>query len=138
MFYVVLKGVKEAPMLLEKNRVATPDPLQTSELMDWYESEFLRIIDRFKLQRISYRLNLFCNKKKYILSSVMPLGILNLVANKENISVDYYTPQSYVPSKLGLSKHVDLYELCDKVFGDNPPYWNKNMKDALLAAWFSI
>lgn len=135
--YALLEGTKKSPILIKKGRLLTTDPSRVPELMDWYESNFSDLIKEAMPSIISYRL-LLSPMKNQLITSEFPLGILNLIAYKENIQIASYVPQSFVPSKLGLSKQTDLCEECDKVFGLNPPYWDKNQKNAILVAWFEL
>lgn len=136
-YYAILEGTKVNPTLIYKDRLVTVDPNSTPSLMNWYETEFHRIITNYTPDKISYRLALNPSKDQ-ILSSILPLGVINLLSFKSNIQIIGYSPQSFVASKLNLPKGTDLYKHCDKIFGKNPPYWDNNIKNAILASWFEL
>jgi hypothetical protein len=54
------------------------------------------------------------------------------------LPISDYTPQTFVGTRLGLNKKTDLFMHCDHVIGKHPPYWDKNQKCAVLAAWFQL
>lgn len=135
--YAVLEGTKTMPTLLGKDRLLTTDPLNVAELMDWYESQFIHILERFKPDRIACRLTLKPNKNQLFTSS-FPYGILHLLAHRKGIPVSNYVSGNYVSSRLGLPKGTNIYLHCDQVFGSHPPYWDESQKHSVLAAWFDL
>jgi hypothetical protein len=135
--YSVLDGTKAVPNLVEKDKLPTPAPQDVPALMDWYETQFNMIVDQHPIDRIAYRLTL-APKKTQLFTSIFPFGILNVLAHRRGIPAASYVSGNYVASKLGLSKGTDLYSHCDNVFGSNPPYWDKNQKNSVLAAWFEL
>lgn len=137
LFYAVLKGTKQKPVLVEKNRLVTVDPRHVPQLMDWYETTFTGLVSQHVPNKITYRLTLDPNKDQ-LFTSEFPLGILNLLAHRKSIPIVAYTARAFVASKLGLSKGTDIYTECDSCFGQNPPYWNDSQKHAILAAWFEL
>ncbi len=44
--YSVLEGTKRAHRLVGKDRLVTIDPSNPPELMDWYESQFIQLLDQ--------------------------------------------------------------------------------------------
>ncbi len=135
--YSVLEGTKIAPVLVVKDRLVTPATTDVPALMDWYESQFNLIINQSAPERIAYRLTL-APKKNQLFTSSFPFGILNLLAHRRNLPITSYVSGNYVASRLGLPRGTDLYAHCDTVFGSNPPYWDKNQKHSVLAAWFEL
>ena len=135
--YAVLEGTKETPSLIAKERLLTADPANVVELMAWYESEFVRLLDTYTPDRIACRLTLE-PKKEQLFTSCFPFGILYLMARHRKIPVSSYVPQNYVASRLGLPKGTDIYAHCDYVLGSHPPYWDNSQKHAVLAAWFAL
>jgi Holliday junction resolvasome RuvABC endonuclease subunit len=135
--YALLEGTKLEPHLVDKGRLVTTDPNLVPELMDWYDSQFRQLLDRLSPNKIAYRLTL-SPKKEQLFTSEFPLGILNLLAHQRNLPIIAYTPQAFVPSKLGLKKEADLYQVCDQTFGQQPPHWDKNQKYSILVAWFEL
>ena len=135
--YSVLSGTKANPTLVEKGRLVTPSEDDVPALMDWYETQFRLLITNHNPSKIAFRLTLD-PKKKQLITSIFPLGILNLLAHKENISVASHTSRAFVASRLDLPKHTNIYDKCDEQFGENPPYWDKNQKNAVLVAWFEL
>ena len=137
LLYAVLDGTKQIPELIEKNKLIPISTHDVGELMNWFETNFERLISQHNPSKISYRLTLNPAKDQLI-NLEFPLGILHLICYRQHISTCSYTAGSYVPSKLGLAKGVDLYNYCDTLLGKNPPYWDKNLKNAVLAAWFEL
>lgn len=135
--YAVLEGTKETPMLIEKNRLIPVETADVGEIMNWFETNFESILNRINPNKVVYRLTLEPSKDQLI-NVEFPLGILNLICYKRHIPTSYYSVMSYVPSKLGLPKGTDLYKHCDSKLGEHPPYWDKNQKNAILAAWFEL
>jgi hypothetical protein len=135
--YALLNGTKKSPKIIEKDRLPTTDPSNVPALMDWYESNLVRLLDSLKPDKIAYRLTLDL-KKEQLFTSIFPLGILNLLAHKKGIPIKEYTPRSFVPSKLNMHRRADIYEECDNYFGKLPPYWDNSQKNAVLAAWFEL
>jgi len=135
--FAVLEGTVSSPQLIEKGKLATVDPDNIPALMDWYETQFRQLIELYAADRISYRLTLEPDKGM-LATSEFPLGVLNLIAHQKGLEIAGYTKGSYVASKLGLGKDQDIYAYCDVVFGKRPPYWDNNLKHAVLAAWFNL
>jgi hypothetical protein len=135
--YAVLEGPRSKPTLLSRGRLVTPDPSAVPALMDWYDSQFHQLIAKFGPRKVSYRLTLTPSKEQ-LMHSEFPLGVLNLIAHKMTLPISCFTAQSFTASKLALAKGTDLYAECDRVFGLNPPHWDKNQKHAVLAAWFEL
>lgn len=135
--FSVLEGTKSKPVLVEKGRLITTDPQDAPALMDWYDSQFRQLINSHSPDKIAYRLTLEPSKDQLI-SSEFPLGVLNLIAHQKSLPINCYTARSFTQGRLGLSKGSDLYEHCDKVLGEHPPYWDKNQKNSALVAWFDL
>lgn len=135
--YSVLEGSKGDPKLVEKQKLTTTDPAHPPELMDWFESQFNLMLDQHNPEHIAYRLTLN-PKKSQLVTSIFPLGLLNLLSHKRGLTVSSFVAGNFVPSKLGLAKGTDMYAYCDDVFGKNPPYWDKNQKHSVLVAWFCL
>ncbi|VDN46707.1 conserved protein of unknown function [Petrocella atlantisensis] len=135
--YAVMEGSKTNPSLIKKDKVITIKNASVPELMNWYDDNFKRLIERHNPDKISYRLTLNPNKEQ-LFNLEFPYGLLNLIAYEKEIDIREFTSQSYTPSKLDLNKGSDLYEYCDTVLGDNKPYWDKTTKYAVLAAWFEL
>lgn len=136
--YAVLKRVKDNIELLEKNRIIVPDFNTESELMNWMETELDLLIKRIKPDKIAYRTSLNLNKMVQVVNIYYAQGILHLVAFKNEIGVMRYLSQSLTPNKLGLPKGTDLYNHIDERFGKKPPYWDKNMKEAVMICLFEL
>ncbi len=135
--YSVLEGSKASPTLVAKEKMLTTDPKNAPPLMDWYESQFNLIFDQHSPDRIAYRLTL-APKKDQLVTSSFPLGVLNLLAHRRNLPITAYVSGNFVASRLSLPKGTDIYTHCDQVFGNNPPYWDKNQKHSVLVAWFEL
>jgi hypothetical protein len=135
--YSVLSGTKAKPVLVKKERILTPDPFITPQLMDWFDTNFSDIIRTEKPDIISYKLSLKIVKDQFGYLT-FPLGVLNLVSKKANVPIIQYSSMAIRASKLGIKGKVDIYSFCDTTFGKNPPYWDKDQKDSLLVAWFEL
>lgn len=135
--YTLLDGNKKKPKLIEKERHLIKSTSSIPELMDWYETTFLSILNRVKPDKISYKLNLNPKKAQMPLWAY-PYGILNAQAYKLGYPVAEYTSGNLVPSKYGYSKDTDLFSKIDDIFGKHPPYWDKSQKYSLLAAWIDL
>lgn len=135
--YAVMEGTKAAPRLVAKDRLITIDPGNVPALMDWFDTQFRSLLDQHAPDSIGYRLTLD-PKKEQLFTSEFPLGILNLLAHQRQLPISDFTPQTFVGTRLGLSKKDDLFAHCDNVIGKHPPYWDKNQKYAVLVAWFLL
>jgi Holliday junction resolvasome RuvABC endonuclease subunit len=135
--YAVLDGTRAVPRLVDKDRLSTPDPANVAALMDWFESQFIRLLDQHTPDRIACRLTL-SPKKNQLFTSCFPFGVLYLLAHHRNIPVVPYVSGNYVASRLNLPKGTNIYAHCDQVLGVHPPYWDDNQKHAILAAWFEL
>jgi len=135
--YAVLDGDSGNPTLVEKGRQTTCDPNDIPALMDWYETHFQHLISAHAPDVIGYKLVLEPKiEQQHNLS--FPLGILNLLAQKEGIPINEFSQRAITPAKLGLGKTTDLMVLVDETFGEHPPYWDKYQKEAVLVAWFCL
>lgn len=135
--YSVLEGTKEEPSLIGKNRIVVPEMESIPELMDWFDSEFDELISKYKPSKIAYRLALE-PRKQQMSYLIYPWAILNLKCFEKDLEAKDYIKRNFVPNKFGLGKNIDLYNHCDEIFGINPPYWDKNQKYSLLAAWLEL
>ncbi len=133
----VISGTKAAPILNDKGRLITPSESDVPALMDWYDTQLRKLIFDHEPTMISYRLTLD-PKKKQLITSIFPLGVLNLIAHQESLPIVEYTAGSFVASRLGLPKGTDLYTHCENILGSHPPYWDKNQMYAILVAWFEL
>ena len=140
-YYAVLEGTKKEPILtMDKGRIVTPDSSDMPMFLNWYKNEINGLINKTKPEKVSYYLGLGFGglKKDQIFTSAFPIGVLNLVLYDFKLPVESYLPANLVMTKLGFPKGTDKEEQCDKSFGNNSPYWNKSMKNAVLVAWFSL
>jgi len=135
--WAVIEGTRQSPTRVDHGRFVTPDPTQVPALMDWYESQFSRLIDDFSPEAIAYRLTLNPAKDQ-LLFAEFPFGVLNLIAHRRSIPISCLTPQSFRPSRLGMPQGTDIYAACDATFGTHPPYWDDNQRHAVLMAWFGV
>ena len=135
--FAVIEGTKNNPVLIDKGRMVTTNPQKVPQLMDWYDTHFRELVDKFKPEKIAYRLTLN-PRKEQLFTSEFPFGILNLLAHQQGIPIVAYSPQSFVPSKLGLPKNTNILNYCDDIFGSQPPYWDDNQRYSILVAWFEV
>lgn len=135
--WAVLDGTKGAPVRVDHGRLVTPDPEQVPALMDWFESQFGRLIDEFAPDSIAYRLTLDPTKEQLFYAE-FPFGVLNLMAHRRGVPITCLTSRSFTPSRLGMPRGTNLSAQCDSVFGQHPPYWDENQKYAVLMAWFGL
>lgn len=137
MRYSILEGSKAKPSLISKGRLPTTDPDEIPALMDWFETQFDLLIKQYKPECIGYKLSLEPNLEQ-MHTLTFPIGVLNLIANKNQINICEYSTKGITPSKLSLPKGTDLYNLVDNEFGNNPPYWDSVQKDSILVGWFCL
>ena len=135
--FTVLEGSREKPTLVEKGAHTVITAQSTPHLLDWFETTFEELINRIQPDKIAYKL-LLAQKKAQLDYITYPEAILNLLAFKKSLSIKSYTTQNFVPSKFGLPKTVNLHTFCDEVFGKNPPKWDKDQKNSLIAAWLEL
>ncbi|MSM39940.1 MAG: hypothetical protein GJT30_10015 [Geobacter sp.] len=135
--FAIVGGDKDAPNLVAKGRQATSDPDDTAGLMDWYETHFEHLITEYEPDAIAYKLTLEPTLEQ-LHTLAFPMGVLNLLAKKNNIPAYEYSSRGITTAKLGLPKATDLMKLVDTVFGEHPPYWDKSQKEAILVAWFRL
>ena len=127
MRFSVLDGDRDGPIFIDKGRIATCDPKDVPQLMDWYETSFQQIIAEYHPSIIAYKLSLDPNIEQ-LHNLSFPLGVLNLLARKRGIQVKEFSHRAITPNKLGLHKSVDLQKYVDDTFGERPPYWDKYQK----------
>ncbi|WP_026842801.1 RuvC family protein [Citrifermentans bremense] len=135
--FAVVEGDKGAPILRDKGRQPTSAPDDVPRLLDWYETHFEHLINEHTPDAIAYKLTLEPSLEQ-LHTLAFPMGVLNLIAKKKNIPICEYSSRGITPSKLGLPRSTNLLEHVDSVFGDNPPYWDKAQKEAVLVAWFCL
>ncbi len=135
--YSLLDGTKIKPNLILKEKLNTIALDNVPELMDWFETNFLDIIEKHKPDKVCYKITLG-PKKEQLFSLIMPLGVLNLICKKKRITVVDYNKLQFTQKKLGLDKSVDLYKKCDEIFGTNPPYWDITQKDSIIVGWLEL
>lgn len=133
----LLDGTLKNPILICKERINTIDPMDIPPLMDWFETNFDDIITRHSPDKITYKLSLE-QKKDQLGYLAFPLGILNLIAKKKGVPIIQCSSRGIGPSKLGLPKQTNLYDVCERQFGSNPPHWDNTQKDSVLIAWFEL
>lgn len=135
--YSIMEGTKENPSLISRGRLTTTDPEEIPQLMDWFETQFMHLINEYKPECIGYKLTLEPSIDQ-IHTLSFPLGILNLLAYRNGIAVNKFSSKGITPKKLGLPKDTDLYKLVDDKLGTHPPYWDSTQKDSVLVGWFCL
>ena len=136
--FCVLDGSINPPSIIEKNRIVLPNNMDTSELMEWFETQLSLIIDKHQPNNISHKISLSLDELDQIKQSCYPQAILNLVSRKRNISINAFSSGAINATKFGQSRKTDVYSYIDPIIGQHPPYWDKPTKDAVLVAWFNI
>ncbi len=135
--FCCLEGTFQNPSLLYKEKRPLNPNTPIPEYMDRFESFFSEFLTKYSPERIGYRL-VMPMRKEQVYNLVFPYAILNLLAKKNDILIYEYVKQNFAPSKFALTKGVNLYEHCDKVFGVNSPHWDIAQKNAILSAWLSM
>ena len=133
----VLEGTNGNPKLIEKEKIPVMDTTDAPELMNWFDSNFREMIDRYNPDKIAFKLFLE-PKKAQLFYMQFPYGVLNLICHERGIEAVDYVKQNFKATKFGYDKSIKAYDLCDDIFGKNPPYWDSYQKDALLAAWLTL
>lgn len=135
--FVALAKDAEAITMIAKDKIVYPN-LEIPNLMEWFETQLDLLITKYQPGKIGYKVSMSLDSIKQIQQSCYPQGLLNLLAKRRNIPIASWTPQGINATKFGETKSTDVYGYVDTKFGTNPPYWDKQTKDALLTAWFSL
>lgn len=136
--FCFLDGSTNPPVIVAKNKIVHPNNMDTSELMEWFETQLSLIIDKYHPDQISYKISLNLTSLDQIRKSCYPQAILNLLAKKKNIPINHFSSQGINATKFGQGKKTDVYEYMETLIGTHPPYWDKPTKDAVLVAWFNL
>ena len=136
--FAVLKGDKNNPILIDKNKIIYPQSMNIIQLTGWFETQINLLLDKYSPDNVGYKLSLSLTAVRQIQNSIFPLGILNLSCNNRGINITHFTSQGINATKLGLTKKDNVYDYVDKVIGIHKPYWDKATKDALLTAWYLL
>ena len=135
--YCVLQGNKGAPVLIHTEELHTNNMPSVQLLMNWYETTFTNLINRFSPEVIGIKVTLKADRSQ-IAHWYYPLGILQNIAYQQNIETHEFTYLNFVASKFGLHKSIDIYNYIDQYFGEQNPRLDKNQKYAVLAAWMCL
>jgi hypothetical protein len=136
--YIVLDGTQSDPVLVDRQRAVIPDVHSVSEYVRWVHTQIGLILDKFQPDRVAYRMTLNATKLVQIHRTYYGEAILQLCCDSCGLSVDYFLPQSIVPSRLGLPKEISLRQHVDDILGEHPPYWDDRTRDTALVAWFEL
>lgn len=136
--YSLLDGVTTPPTIVDKNKIIYPKNMNTSELMEWFETQLSLIIDKHNPDQISHKISLNLSTLDQIKNSCYPQAILNLIAKRKNISINSFSSQAINATKFGQTNKTDVYAYIDPIIGTHPPYWDKATKEAVLVAWFNL
>jgi hypothetical protein len=136
--YSVLDGSSNPPNIIEKSKISIPNNMNTSDLMEWFETQLSLIIDKHQPTILSHKISLNLTTLDQIKSSCYPQAILNLLAKKKNIEIKTFSAQAINATKFGESKKVDVFQYLDSKIGTHPPHWDKSTKESVLVGWFSI
>lgn len=136
--YCILNGLTNPPTIIEKNKIVYPNNMDTSDLMEWFETQLSLIIDKHQPNQIAHKISLNLTTLDQIRTSCYPQAILNLLAKKRNIQISNYSAQAINATKFGQSKKTDVFVHMDTLIGSHPPYWDKPTKEAVLVAWFNL
>lgn len=136
--YCILNGLTNPPTIIEKNKIVYPNNMDTSDLIEWFETQLSLIIDKHQPNQIAHKISLNLTTLDQIRTSCYPQAILNLLAKKRNIQISNYSAQAINATKFGQSKKTDVFIHMDTLIGSHPPYWDKPTKEAVLVAWFNL
>lgn len=136
--FCVLDSSSKPPLIIEKNKIVYPNNFDTSELMEWFETQITLIVDKHTPVQISHKISLNLSSLDQIRTSCYPQAILNLIAKRKNIAINSYSSQAINATKFGLNKKEDVFKYIDTIIGTHPPYWDKATKEAVLVAWFNF
>jgi hypothetical protein len=136
--YAVLEfqDSEEIPKIIDKNKITYPKR-ETSELMEWFETQLCLIIDKHTPNQLAYKISLTLPTLDQIRLSCYPQAILNLISRKKRLPIFCYSSQAINASKFGQPKKTDVYAFIDTLIGTHPPYWDKATKEAVLVGWFT-
>jgi len=133
--YAILSGDRSQPILVDKAKEPCLSSGDISELVDWYESRLENLIDANNPDRIGVRLQMGQGMKQDMIRYwYYPVGILHLIAHRNQIPVGEFNSNSFTSLSLGLSKDIDKFKDLDKIFPDAEPPWDNSQKYAVYAA----
>ena len=89
--YCILDGTTIPPTIIEKNKIVYPNNMDTSDLMEWFETQPSLIIDKHQLDQIAHKISLNLTTLDQVRTSCYPQAILNLLAKKRNIPINNYS-----------------------------------------------
>lgn len=126
LYYAIIEGTKQFESnLIELKKTNIRDNENIPELMNWFDSNFKELIERYRPDHIAYKLHLNTNKDQMVYLQ-FPMGVLNLICNFENIPITLRST-SYITNtrKTAVKNYFDHFK--DK-FKDAE-------LDAIVAAW---
>lgn len=87
LYYAVIEGAKKSESnLIELRKTNIRDTESTPELMNWFDSNFRELIEKFKPDHVTYKLHLNTNKDQMAYLQ-FPMGVLNLICCTEKIEI---------------------------------------------------
>lgn len=122
-------------MLLDKGVETFPKKQETSEYTEWAYTHFELLIQRQSPDYIVYKLTSSLDKHEQIFHIYYGLGILNLIARKQDIPIEHIAPQSLRPQYFGLNKSDSLDSYISEYFGIQDSPWNKDVREAISVAF---
>ncbi len=136
--YCVLEKTPGLPKIIEKQKIVYPKSMKVEDLMEWFETQLTLLIDNHRPEKISHKISLHIKTIDQIKSSCYPQAILNLIAKKKNIYIIGFSSQAINATKFGEPKKTDVFAYLNSKLGNNPPYWDKPTKEAVLVSWYNI
>lgn len=135
---LTVDGARQAPRLLDKQRIPLPQGRGPTELTVWLEQQLRLLLDRHEPSAVGYKTTLGLTTHAQIQRVYYAHAILNLLCGQRDIALEHFFPQAIVPSRLGLPKGTDLQAHVDQIIGRHPPYWDGHAREACLVAWFLL
>lgn len=83
--YAVIEGQRMLDSkVIELKKISVRSTGNVPELMNWFDSNFRELINKYKPDRIAYKLHLNTDKDQMIYLQ-FPMGVLNLICHSEKI-----------------------------------------------------
>jgi hypothetical protein len=137
-YWVLIEGGDKHIEIIEKAKTAFPSNLSRQDKLSWLFDELRACISSKMPDIIGQKINIKPDSTDALFTHGANTGVSFLAARECGLQIIESTPQSYTPKKFGFDRDMDKYEWLDAEVGQHPPYWDKAMKDAVLAAWSAL
>jgi hypothetical protein len=136
--YALLSGSQSSPILELKQKILLPTNYNVPNLAGWFETQLDLVLNTSSPDLVSYRLTINNVTNDYVSRVYYGQAILNLLCSKRSIDIHHTSPVSIKPSKLGLTKEINLHQHLESLLGKQPAPWDKSMRDTILIALINL